>query len=245
MTPQQKGTTQPSPVVANPASGTQGSPAEETMDFGRYLLELTALLTAVIFLTGWEYGHAYFSVFGVGLTQLDVTVPYFFVLAYRPLVAGYSVLLVVAGLLFVLPRYPDLRRWFKRRWPSNPIVQQLPSISTRTLMLLGVISLFLLLRPLVEPIGEQDAMRDLFAETTMLPAVSVTLKESEQALGVRLKKAGILEGQYYLLGHHKTSYYLVPPRRRSSISITPPLVIILPDERVAAVRILALESRHE
>jgi hypothetical protein len=217
--------------------------AGATPDRGRYLLEATALLAAVIFLTGWEYGHAYYSVFGVGLTQLEVDVPHFFVWARRPLLERWYVTLpIVVVALLVLPGYPDIRGWLRhsefQRW--------LPKMNNPSLFLLvGVVLLFVLLPPLAGMVGEHDGMRDLFDDTTTLAPVSITLKEPDQPLRAHQRRAGILGGQYYLLGHHKTAYYLVPPRRQNSISITPPRVLVLPDELVAAVRILEPEPRHE
>lgn len=196
-----------------------------------YGIETAAALTAILFFTGWQYAHAYFGTFGIGLvSQLEVDVTYYLVWAFAPLMAIKwwivgIVILASASRSIVLKYIPAIQLY-----------------ATKILIVLVLLA-FWGTSWVARSVGSEHGLRDIDAGTTLLPVVKVTLRDSELAKRISLLPAHPLaESTYLLLGHHRSIYLLVRASYAGGLQVGAPRVILVPDEVIATVEIVSLKE---
>lgn len=225
---------QPTASSPNPTSASAQQPtasSAEPLILSDYGLETVAVLTAIIFFTGWQYAQSYYGVFGVGLvSQLDLDVTYYLVWAYTPLIE-YVWWIVCAVVIVVVIHSLGLR-----------LLPNWRGYVSRSLILIALI-IFWAFSTLAKDVGKKHGRRDLDAGSTMLPIVKITLRDSELT-----KKIGWLPthplgiNRYLLLGHHRSTYILVQTTNSGGLQESGPRIVIVPDEIVATVEIISLEE---
>lgn len=206
-----------------------------------FLVQCAVVFAALLFVSGWYYGHAYFGVFGVGLTQLDIPITHY--LAWiHPMIFEYwyislpMLAITVISLVAAHEYLPPFVSASKYQW-----VRRLDRIVSdpNLLVLIGLFVLLIAFPRIAEKAGDDHGERDLYADTTTLPVADVTLRnpEGDSNVIIRLRGLGVTDGEYSLLGRHRGAIFIVPPQRRTAIGGEIPTVLILPEAVVASIRV--------
>lgn len=192
-----------------------------------YGIETVAALTAILFFTGWQYAHAYFGTFGIGLvSQLEVDVTHYLVWAYPPIMAvkwwlfGAVCLFILVSLFF-----PKIKVGIR--------------IYGKRILLIVVLISFWSISSIARSVGVEHGQRDIDSGATLLPTVIVTLRDSELAKRISLLPTHSLgESSYLLLGHHRSVYFLVKATYSGGLRPNTPRVILVPSEVIATIEVI-------
>lgn len=173
------------------------SSAQTLNPFGKILSLLTLLATALYF-TGWSYRWAYYNVFYVEVTVLDLPFESFYLAAFQALL-GHPVTILktaVASLISVSVMFITLRlrRKAERRLRQNRFLSsQFSSYTSMTNTLRFAASLadeFIVLLLILTMLfwlarwhGSTDAWKDAVNETSSLPAITVVIPSEGIAVG--------------------------------------------------------------
>lgn len=222
------------------------SPAQTTLTL--ILQDLTAL-GALLFVTGWSYGRAYYGAFGIGLNQLEIPVTSYLAWVQPLILEAPFRLLVVPALVYSIRWWlPPLLLWLSASKGASRLRICWEYLYHRVVdphvsFLLMLLFLFIYAPFAVKSIADKHADRDASQGTTSLPRVLLQLKTpqgEDRTFLDRLRRENISDVSYMFLGRHRQMSYLVPYRGWTGMNEV--RVLVLPDALVGSIRVLEGEK---
>lgn len=171
------------------------SSAQTLNPFGK-ILSLLTLLAAALYFTGWSYRWAYYSVFYLEVTVLDLPFESFYLAAFQALLGcPFTILKTVVALLIALVaifvtlqlRRKMVRsfqrsrfRFFSNHTSMTEAVRFAVSLVDEFIVLLVILTILFWLARWQ---GKTDAWKDAVNETSSLPAVTIVIPAEGVAVG--------------------------------------------------------------
>ena len=167
--------------------------AQTLNPFGK-ILSLLTLLAAALYFTGWSYRWAYYNVFYIEVTVLDLPFESFYLAAFQALLGHpFTILKTIVALLisvsviFVTLRLhrKTVRRLQRTRFISShasmtETLRFAASLADEFIVLLLILAMLFWLARWQ---GKTDAWKDAVNETSSLPAITVVIPAKGIAVG--------------------------------------------------------------